>query len=240
MAERVLVNRNNLKIADLAPTAVNRSAVNRYTLNALCVTRQETVVTNGDYLVRVSLPKANGNGFPQIATHPKESGDWEQVLIPTDVAKDACRIIPKKQTIPILNNAMIAVQDERVIVAATDLDKSPMVESRMVDGNFPNWKACIPETQPTMQITLSANYLAQLCKSVIDFKGDRDRALVRLQLWSENKVIRLDASDNTYDQQWMALLMPVSSESFKGYMEPEAEVVPDCFADVPEPEEVTA
>src|SRR6266516_4633378 len=113
----VLLNKRSLELAKLAPKGESR-----FTLNAIQVTGEETVVTNGHYLVRVEHAKA------KIETFPKVAGDVETVesksfLIGRDAALELSKAIPKASIIPILSFAKVGLDAEgQVRAITTDLE----------------------------------------------------------------------------------------------------------------------
>jgi hypothetical protein len=232
---KVLLNENNLRLADLC-----QKEACRYTLDAIQVTREETVVTNGHYLVRVTLPNVNGTLYPDVEGWPTDSGEWTEALIPRATAAEALKNIPRKQDIPILNNAVIfKSNDGRVRIGTkTFARNSNGDQHKMVDGKqqggppFPNWAAVMPKQPPRLTITLDADYLARLAKNAAEFMADRGQTKrLRLQFTGAGSAVRMDCQPNHEGQEWTAILMPMRGEAYRNGYEPDP--VPDPFRDVP-------
>jgi hypothetical protein len=135
----VLLNKHNFAVAQFAATEESR-----YTLRAVHVTEHETVATNGDYLVRVSNPKVDANNFPVMPGF-RNGGKFQPFNLSVDAAKEIEKAIPKKNHIPILNNALVAhyaeTESEPEIVkpniGVTDLDSPKVFNPRPCEGSFP-------------------------------------------------------------------------------------------------------
>ena len=242
---KVLLNLNNLRLADLC-----QKQESRYTLDAIQVTREETVVTNGHYLVRVTLPKTNGN-YPDVEGWPEDSGERTEALVPRATAIEALKNVPRKQDIPILNNAVIfKSNDGRVRIGTKALaarnaphgdDQHKMVDGKQ-DGRFPNWKAVMPKGTPQFTITLNADYLARLAKNAVEFMADQGQNKpLRLQFTTADSKVRMDCRCNHEGQEWTAILMPMQGSAYRNAYE--ADPIPNPFKDVPampDVQEITA
>lgn len=204
----ILINKHSLKLADLAPKEGSR-----YNLNAIHITRHETVATDGTMLTRVSHPTGQGkaNDFPMTAGFDKGK-DFEHILLPTMAAKEICAAVPKKQGIPILNNAALSVTSDEngahIQVAVNDLENPKVFTPRPMTGNFPTWKQVMPKTEPKITIELDATKLLALLKYVSQFSDDRNHR-IRLQVWDSQSTVRIDATNNETQQGMTAILMPV-------------------------------
>lgn len=202
----ILINKQSLKLADLA-----LKEESRYTLNALHITQHETVTTDGHVLVRVTHPKGKPQDFPMTAGFDKGK-EFESILLPIASAKEICSAVPKKRTIPMLNNAALSVtQDENgahIQVAVNDLENPKVFAPRPVTGRFPNWKMVMPATASKITIELDATKLLALLKYAAQFTDDNNHR-VRLQVWDEKSPVQLDATNDETQQGMTAVLMPV-------------------------------
>jgi DNA polymerase III sliding clamp (beta) subunit (PCNA family) len=232
MPNAVLLNAHSLSVAEFASKGHLR-----YALQAILVTQEETVATNGHYLVRVENPKAKLEQFPVVpGTVPTVEAD--SFLLARDAALAVAKNIPKKTTIPILNHARVGVDAEGKIQAVTtDLDTSHPVTIRATEGKFPQWKVLWPKSEPKVTICLSTEYLAQLAKAA----GKLSKNL-EISIWDKQSAIRLDAYSSDTEQHWSAVLMPMRSGDIPNRPFPWQEAAPlvDPFADVPEPAPVAA
>jgi hypothetical protein len=85
----VLLNKHSLNVHEFAAQEESR-----YTLRAIHVTEQETVATNGHYLVRVSHPTINPNQFPVVPGF-KNGAAFKSFLFPVDAVKQLLKALPK-------------------------------------------------------------------------------------------------------------------------------------------------
>jgi len=229
MPDAVLLNKHNLAVAEFASKKESR-----YTLQAIQVTQDETVATNGDYLVRVDTPKVDIDHFPTVVgTVP--TVEAESFLLARQGALDMIKVLPKKTTIPILNHAKVGVDAEGNVQAiTTDLETHRPVTIRKVTGQYPNWKALWPKKAPTVTVGVNAAYLAQLAKVAATYAGS---CYMEISIWDAQSAIRLDAYDSSTNQHFTALLMSLRGDMQDRPFPWDALAPPpiDPFADVPEP-----
>src|SRR5437762_4166444 len=95
-----LYSKQNFEIAKMASKEENR-----YTLQAILVTPDETVVTDGHRMARVSTVNSGIilEHFPIVPGW--ETAPGQRFLFPADAALKVAKLMPVKQTIPILNYA---------------------------------------------------------------------------------------------------------------------------------------
>ena len=230
----ILINKQSLKLAELAPKEESR-----YTLNAVNITRHETVCTDGHMLVRVSHPVADAKNFPM--TEGFDAGkDFESILLPVAAAKEICKAVPSKTTIPILHHAALSVtQDEdgaHVKVAVNDLENPQVFSPRPMTGKYPNWQMVMPKTEPKMSIELDASKLLALLKYAAHFTSDNNNR-IRLSLWDSQSPVQIDATNKDTQQGMTAVLMPVRRDDSQypyAYQAPKPEpvAIPKISAEV--------
>lgn len=191
---------------DLAKLASKEES--RYTLQAIAVDKEETVVTNGYYLVRVTH-QANvmSDAWPMGDT-PLEMAhvNGEPRLLSREAALAAGKAIPRKATIPVLRHAALA-QDNTL--HTTDLE-SPQQFPSDVPGRFPNWKAVMPRKdgrkETPVVIGLDASHLALLAKYFADHGNER-KTVIKLTVWNADDSILME-STTPNGQDVQAVLMP--------------------------------
>lgn len=230
--KRVMLNQHSLETAKLAPREESR-----YTLKAICVTEQATVVTNGHYLVHVTHPKQDLACYPSVpgAASDAELADVKQILVGRDSALELLKAMPKKEKIPILNNAVIGqAEDGSIKAVTTDLDMHRPATFRKVDGQYPNWQAVITShSEPMVRVGLNAAYVAELLKQAASY-NERSN-FVEISIWNSQQAVRFDAYDPETNQNWTAMLMPMrGTVDNRPFPYPKAEAIPDPFKDVPE------
>lgn len=165
-----LYNRFNFGVAVFAQKDNN----SRYTQNAIRIEQDRTVATNGYYLAIVTVPKDEVRNFPDVPGH-QTVPITKPVLFPVDVALNLAKEMPKKTTIPILQNAApLAVPDdeagiERIGFVWTDLSTAHPTITRAVAGQFPDYTKYASTTEPLKVIRLSVPYLLTIAKFMQDF-----------------------------------------------------------------------
>lgn len=201
----MLLDKAVLGLAKLAPKEESR-----FSLTAIAVESKCATVTNGHYLVNVSGPRVSDKDFPETPglVH-KTFADGpmaEVVLVARDAALAALKALPRKTTLPTLQNAAMG-EDKRLYV--NTLDSSQSFDHRR-EGQFPNWRAVMPTGEPTAEVELDAQYLKALCEYVIEHaEGSRNgQTPVRFTLYGAEKAIRMDAPTEN-GGQILCVLMPL-------------------------------
>jgi hypothetical protein len=201
----MLLNKAVLSLAKLAPKEHSR-----YTLCGICVERECATVTNGHYLVSVSGPRALDSDYPQTTglTHKVLAEDpmAETVLLSRDGALAALKALPKRTTLPTLQNA--AVGEDRKLYVNT-LDNVSAFDHRL-EGQFPNWRQLMPNGEPTAEIELDAYYLKALAEYMIEHakQSSAKQAPVRLTIYGADRAMRFDAAMED-GGAILAVLMPL-------------------------------
>jgi hypothetical protein len=213
----MLLNKQNLSVADLAPKEGSR-----YTLSAVHVSEHGTTVTNGHYLVNVSLPtEAKESNYPSVDGF-KPAENVEPFLLAANAAKSIAKSLPTKDRIPILNYARVGEPGENTLnIVTTDLEHQTQVfKPKKVTGQFPAWEKVLPTTEPAFKIALNADYLKMLCSHLLQFGGDGECMLLSFQ--SPDKGVLMETRNKETGQKWTALLMPMrADEAFiKGAKKP--------------------
>jgi hypothetical protein len=204
---------------------------NRYMLQAILVTPDETAATNGHYLVRCTTV----NSGKTLDSYPVVPGVGElgadRFLLSTASANQIAKNIPRKETIPVLNCAApikpISLNkdatERQVGFVTTDLGSAKPVIEREIRGAFPNIDAVMPtaDQEVVAKFTVSAKYLKELaeyfCKlataqgqaydpvTITVYKGSEEYA--KKNDGRTDKAIKLDGKND--DQSAAALLMPL-------------------------------
>jgi len=208
----VLLNKHSLNVHEFAAQEESR-----YTLRAIHVTEQETVATNGHYLVRVSHPTEKPENFPTVEGF-RNGAAFKPFLFAVDAVKQLLKALPKGKTVkslPILAHACVGHYEEngesKPNISVTDLENQQVVTPKTVPGQFPNWQAVIPTAAPKFEIYVSAEYLAQLARSAAQF-SDCEMPVIRLQFTDANSAIRIDARNNETGQGFTGVVMPVRAD----------------------------
>ncbi|MDE1767363.1 MAG: hypothetical protein KGI27_13985, partial [Thaumarchaeota archaeon] len=200
-----LYNRWNFELAKLAPKEDNR-----YMLSALLVEPGATVETDGHHLVKVTTPN-HGTDFDQ---YPKPEGfstirPNKNHLLPRSAALDIAKNCPRKQSIPVLENAAMLEQPEGQIgFVTTDLETAKPVVVKETKGQFPNYQAYIPNDGATLTIGFNAQYMADLCSFMAKAGNARSHA-VKMEFYGPDKPVKMTAKNPDTGQEITAVLMPM-------------------------------
>ena len=202
---------------------------NRYTLQAILVTPDETAATNGHYLVRCTTV----NSGKTLDSYPVVPGVGElgadRFLLSTASANQIAKNIPRKETIPVLNCAApikpISLNkdatERQVGFVTTDLGSAKPVIERETKGSFPNIDMVMPKADEEIaaKVTVSAKYLKELADyfSKLASAQQTDPVTITVYKGSEefakkndgqtDKAIKLEGKND--DQSAVALLMPL-------------------------------
>ena len=182
----------------------------RYTLQAIAVDSQCSVVTNGHYLVTVEHGQFKDADY--LATPGLEPAvlNGKPKLIHRETAIAASKALPRKSTIPVLDTAALSTDGKLYV---NDLE-NVQVFTKEVTGTFPNWQMVVPtgEPKPTTEIAFSSEYIELLAKFFREH-GEKDRpSVVRFTFYGNDHAMRIDGQTKE-GQKVMALLMPIRIEA---------------------------
>lgn len=209
----MLLNRHNLNIAALCSKDPSRFA-----LNAIYITPQATVETDGHQLVSVTLPPGlTAESFPAPPNTPSAVDDWKPFLLPASEALAIAKALPKKSALPVLQCA--AVTDEtdnngHSAISVTDLEFARVFRTRKPEGNFPDYGRILPKLEAaTFQVSFNAALLVRVLNQVVAFQQGQGNAkgghpaTVTFSFVDANHAVRLDAKGGE-DQRLTAVVMP--------------------------------
>ena len=179
----MFLNKHNLAIAALASKDQTR-----YALHGLHITPTETAATDGHCLGRVTLPDFPRGDFPVVGVEESDK-PFAPCIIPKDAADRLAKQLPKKASIPILENALVDIersQGDTFRAVTTDRDTTQPLEVSKVEGEFPTLDNVMPTGEPVLTVGFNALLLAQVLKvagSITD---------------SQNRVVKLEFFDQKY------------------------------------------
>ena len=155
----MLVNKRINELSKFTSKELSRTA-----LQGVCITNNEAVATDGHVLaimpIDAGMPDADYPAGPELDVDIPQP-----LLISTEQIKNAVAVLPKKPTLPILNNIQIGVKDGApVINAGLPVVQMPGSESEGMD--YPNYKQVIPDYSNTHSVKLALNgkLLKLLCE----------------------------------------------------------------------------
>lgn len=188
-------------------TAFASTDENRYVLNGVYMNGKGTEATNGRIAIRVPFVMMGAEEFPPVKGATAER---EPVIIPTKAFKEAISNAGKvKSTLPVLNCVRVSTfREQRTVIdpktkaetvetetkaqlATTDLDASRVIETRVVDGNYPNIAQVYPNDEPKLTISLSAVYVKMIAEYALKH-GKSDQAPITFRFTDELSGVRFD------------------------------------------------
>jgi predicted DNA-binding transcriptional regulator AlpA len=210
-----LLNAHNLKLASLACKEESR-----FTLNAILVQPQSTVVTDGHILVEMSTPPGmKAENFPEIPGVGPAAEEWKPFLLPASDALAIARELPKKSNLPILQHAAVAAEspDNFVTVVTTDLERANPRTIKRPTGNFPDYQRVMPKPEADeYAVTFNPALMADVLKFVADWQGAKRggySGTCTLSFSSNRNAVRIDAEHD--GQKLSGAIMP---QRFDGSM----------------------
>jgi len=212
----MFLNKARLALAKLAPKDHSR-----YSIQGICVNQKHTVVTDGHIIVMVEHPSSpvQDKDFPQtpgLETYPVTGN----VLVSTEAALAALKALPKKSTIPVIQNAALGT-DGKIFVNTLDSVQS---FQHYMGGQYPNYEQVIPKDKPKAEVCLNADLLISVAKYIAENGDDRIPAM-RLTIYDGSTAVRID-SKTASGEPIMALIMPLRYEAKDYAKRPDQETKP--------------
>ena len=187
----------------------------RYVLNGVFIEETEKGVrataTDGRRLVTVESEDKEGMtpaDFPAVPGMETAPNGATAKIIPSESIKSALKSLPKANRVklPILQKCLVKLGENQATLATTDLSNASVQPSRIIDGNFPNYKAVIPTKTPILKMGLSPELLGSLCEVLASNAGD-DRAVV-FEFYGPEEPVKMTVT-NREGITTTAVLMPV-------------------------------
>lgn len=212
------LNRWNLELGKFAA-----SEKTRYTLNMVSIRKDDTVVTDGRMMLKVT--KVENDPTKKVAAALKKFvGDVRDFCVDGKLARQIAGRIPKK-TRKLKSVAstspraafMKANQDEAIFVIPGEDGKTlETVTALREKVNYPNVDKVIPEGEPV----LAVEYNGEMLGRVLQFMGKfskPDYGTVKLSFYREMDgdeigPVKIEAKNRDTDQEALALVMPLHSE----------------------------
>lgn len=185
----------------------------RFTLNHLKITQEEAQATNGHIALRVQTNGIESDAFPSQVpglNTLKPVEDVEEIRLSKQTADKLFKALPKNGLLPILQTALVAQDDDKPVIAVTDLESSQIFRTEEVNGNFPELDHLDKTEEPKARVCLDAYYLNEMCKVLRDFQGIKQgESPIIFELWDKEDCIVMSAR-NEHGQKLRAYLMPMA------------------------------
>jgi hypothetical protein len=190
----------------------------RLLLNHLHVKGQTVEVTNGHTLVRVTrTDELKEEDFPAImptdSTYPKE------VLIHWDAATKALKALPKRPSIPILENARVLLNGKNILLGTTNLVMPQVLTLQPYEGAaFPNMDQVIPKKEDgKFSIAFNPQLLVDVCKYAAQFGR---QVLAEFTFYGSELPMRVDWTEDGHTAT--AVIMPMRMAPGRGKAMPDS------------------
>jgi DNA polymerase III sliding clamp (beta) subunit (PCNA family) len=163
--------------------------------------------TNGRILARVDgVHKDAPEDYPTFPALAAAPNSGTSALVPLDSWADAFKL-PAKRGHDRLKCVATIIGANEVTFGGTDLERCRTLNTRLVDGRWPDTDAVLPQDAPSATITLNADLLVELLRVASEFSPDGE-GRVTLEVHAGNKPAVIRTSNGS--QQFTGLIMPLS------------------------------
>lgn len=202
-----MLNRNNLDIAKLAATEDSR-----FMITGILVKPEETVVTDGHVMVKVTTPDTTAESFPQMANVEPATDDFKPFILSRRAALEISKALPKSRYFPALEQAAVSSETDKngeSVLYTHDLELPRVFREKKPTGNFPDYERVIPAAErATLAIGLNADLLVKVLQLALKFKNDKRAPCVRFSFTDKDNAVRIDCG-NDQGQEFVAVVMPM-------------------------------
>ena len=175
------------------------------TLSHLKVTNKEVIASNGKILLQLKNPSQELlQDFPQV--EGLNSTENETYLNEETISKIE-KNLPKRASLPILENFVIGEDKEKILIFLTDLENDIKITQRKPEiVDYPkNIERLYPE-ESKFKVTLSISLLKQLVK-VIEKLSKNNKGITFSLTEDNTKPIKIEFKDEDIDLK--GLIMPM-------------------------------
>ena len=174
------------------------------TLSHLKVTNKEVIATNGKILLQLKNPSQELlQDFPQV--EGLNSTENETYLNEETISKIE-KNLPKRTSLPILENFVIGEDKEKILIFLTDLENDIKITQKKSEIDYPkNIEQLYPE-KSKFKVTLSFSLLKQLVK-VIENLSKNNKGITFSFTEDSTKPIKIEFKDEDVDLK--GLIMPM-------------------------------
>ena len=202
----------------------------RYTLNGIRVEPGRVCETDGHQMVVYDFIPESAESFPEV-DGAKAVGTFKPFTLGKDAALQVAKALPKKSTIPVLQQAAIVGDPDKngeVKFMVTDLERHQGFTAKKLEGQFPDYNRVIPKAEDAK---LSIGVNAELLRGVLGYLSKVADSSGRcpgvlMHFYDEQSAIRIDAKSD--QGHAIGVVMPMRVDGAKSA---KAEARPDL--DVP-------
>lgn len=178
----------------------------RYALNAIALSQNGTISTDGHALLFVPYPEVAPADAPAIVGVNPTSPTAKPVLLdPKDATKAAAMLGKRKRGANSFTELVqVEVRGEELVLGSTDLAASQTMNCRQIGGQYPDVGSVIPDYSGAHVVTLEIDLLVRALKAL---RGASKSETVTLRLIDDQQAIGLSCQDGA-----ALLLMPFAVE----------------------------
>jgi DNA polymerase III sliding clamp (beta) subunit (PCNA family) len=173
--------------------------------------------TDGGSLLRIiETTSPVAADFPTIPGVPESNGKVD-AIIPTTAWEQALgsKVYPRRGRFPILENALLVVEETQATFAATNLDQHAVLPTKTIEGRYPACDTVFPTEKPTATVHVDASRLAELLQVMAETVAKDGTNTVRIDFYGDAKPLRLSASDGEGRYKGIGLMAPLRNDSIE-------------------------
>ena len=203
----MLYNKYNFKIKDFTTDSSARPEI-----SGILIKPKESVATDSFMLIRVDSVEGDLADYPQLPDKKSPKKEFEEFILPKKSADDVLKLFNGSYNIQLLNNAVITKRkDDSVEIGKTDLETFNSVNSRIIEGSFPNYKQLFQEQGKYVEIEVNPTFLKRIATFYSEFCDVKEGLKIRVPV-DPNGIVRFKGQRNETGQEAEVLLMPIRSE----------------------------
>ena len=180
-----------------------------FNISHLKITEKETIATNGKILLQLKNPSQELlQDFPQIEGL---NSTKNEVYLNKETISKIEKNLPKKASLPILENFVIGEDEEKILIFLSDLENDIKITQRKPEIDYPeNLEQFYPK-EFKFKITLNYSLLKQLVKVVE--KLSKDKVGITFSFTDDNtKPIKIEFNESDVNLKGLILPMKVREE----------------------------
>jgi hypothetical protein len=183
----------------------------QHSLNGIYCHPKFTVGCDGKMLLIVTAPKPNIEDMP---TPPGEelTNEFMPFILDLVDAQKIEKSIPRKPSFPILKHVGIIKTGENsecTKIFTTDLQNQNILISRQMGYEYPKFGKAFPKGKPIKTVRVQTKLLSNLINAIEKAQGETKTHYVDIQIYDEEKPIKLTSYNQDTYQKITGILMPM-------------------------------
>lgn len=169
-------------------------------LTGLMIAKDRVAATDSFHMIEVKHPQFTDE-TPSGIRNDSETG-----VFPAKSAIHARKNIPKGENLFALKKAFTYVDEKKnMTITTTDFMEEKTVESRLIDGVYPNYDQVFPKGEPIARIMVDAKFLQNMAAY---FEAHGDSRSVLIQFYGETQPLVFKGHTAVTIQDVRGLIMP--------------------------------